>query len=223
MRLLLVEDDTKISSSVKEILTRFGMSVDLAYTYKEGYEKGIDEDYDLILLDWMLPDGDGVTLCKEYRNNKVETPILMLTAKSMVDDIASGLDAGADDYLTKPFDAKELMARIRALLRRKESLTPDIFCLNDLRINFSSQEVTRNGKVVFLSPKEYGVLEFLARHADGIADRNEILSHVWDENADPFSNTVDVHIRYLRKKIDDDYEIKLIRTVKGKGYRLCTN
>ncbi|HEX9008252.1 MAG TPA: response regulator transcription factor [Patescibacteria group bacterium] len=223
MRLLLVEDDLKIADSLKEIFTRQGLSIDLAYSKEEGFEKGLNEDYDLIILDWMLPDGDGITLCRNFRNEKVSCPILMLTAKSLVDDIALGLDSGADDYLTKPFEAKELIARIRALLRRKDQVIPDVYRLHDLEINFQTQEVTKKGKKIELSPKEYGVLEYLAKNADRVVDRNDLLTHVWDENADPFSNTVDVHIRYLRKKIDDNSKIKLINTIKGKGYRLCVN
>lgn len=223
MRLLLVEDDLKIADSLKEIFTRQGLSIDLAYSKEEGFEKGLNEDYDLIILDWMLPDGDGITLCRNFRNEKVSCPILMLTAKSLVDDIALGLDSGADDYLTKPFEAKELIARIRALLRRKDQVIPDVYRLHDLEINFQTQEVTKKGKKIELSPKEYGVLEYLAKNADRVVDRNDLLTHVWDENADSFSNTVDVHIRYLRKKIDDNSKIKLINTIKGKGYRLCVN
>ena len=223
MRLLLVEDDRQIASSIKEIFTHQGLSLDLAYNKEDGFDKGLVEDYDLIILDWMLPDGNGVDLCKDLRQNDVVCPIMILTAKGMSDDIATGLDSGADDYVTKPFDTKELLARIRALLRRREQLHPDIFRLDNLTIDFNSRIVCRNDNAISLSPKEYGVLEYLAKNSDTAVDRNDILTHVWDENAEPMSNTVDVHIRYLRKKIDDGFKTKLITTVKGKGYRLCLN
>lgn len=223
MRLLIVEDDRRIAESLKVILTHYGISVDLADTKNEGYDKALNEDYDLAIIDWMLPDGQGVDLCKEIRSENVQYPILMLTAKSMVDDITLGLDAGADDYLTKPFDTKELLARVRALSRRKQQFVPDIFELDSLSINYATREVFRNNTKIDLSPKEYGMLEYLAKNSNKAVAREELLGHVWDENADSFTNTVDVHIRYLRRKIDDGYDNKLIHTIKGKGYRLCRN
>lgn len=216
-----MEDDQRIGKAVAAVLSRNNFAVDIAVNKAEGEEKAFGEDYDLMILDWMLPDGSGVGLCRDLREEKITTPVLMLTARSQVEDRVEGLDAGADDYLVKPFAVAELLARVRALLRRKEALVPDVFRLDDLEIDFGRQKVRRAGREIKLSPKEFGVLEFLARNSERVLSRLEILTHVWDENAELLTNTVDVHIRYLRKKIDECFLVKLIKTVKGRGYRLC--
>lgn len=216
MRILLVDDDQEFCNSLSIILEHEMFAVDIACNFSEGYEKALVEDYDLMILDWMLPDGTGHDLCQKIRFEKVTTPILMLTAKSMSEDIVEALDAGADDYLAKPFDIKILMARIRALLRRKEALKPEVIEINGLRIDLPHRSVTKENCEITLSPKEFGLLEYLLQHHDRIINRDELLSHIWDENADPLSNIIDVHIRYLRKKIGQN----LIKTYRGKGYQI---
>lgn len=222
MRLLLVEDDEEIAGNLKLILERHGFAVDVAPDAHSARDKAIDEQYDLFVLDWMLPDGSGVKLAKEIRAEGVHAPILMLTAKSDTSDIVEGLDSGADDYLTKPFTTTELLARLRALLRRKaQPVSGSTILIDDLQIDTNTYEVTRAGKKICLSPKEYSLLLYLAQNSHRALERMELLSHVWDEETDVFSNTVDVHILYLRRKIDSASPRKLIKTVKGKGYRLC--
>ena len=217
----MIEDDRIIGMNLVKLISRQGFSVDLAVNKELGLEKGLAEDYDLFVIDRMLPDGDGVDLCRELRNEGVRAPVLMLTAKGQVEDRVEGLDAGADDYLAKPFEIVELVARIKALLRRRDELLPVLIRVGDLEIDLNNNRVRRGGREISLSPKEYAILEYLARNRDRVVDRMEILTHVWDENADLFSNTIEVHLRYLRRKIDEDREKKLIRTVRGKGYQLC--
>lgn len=222
MRLLLVEDDQEIAGNLKLILERHGFAVDLAYDWQSGRDKAIDEQYDLFILDWMLPGGTGIQLAQEFRKDSLHAPILMLTAKSDANDIVEGLDSGADDYLTKPFTTVELLARLRALLRRKiKTVTHSQIIIGDLTIDTNSYQVFRAGGKVELSPKEYALLLYMSQNTDRALERIELLSHVWNEETDVFSNTVDVHILYLRRKIDAGYPHKLIKTVKGKGYRLC--
>lgn len=222
MRLLLVEDDSIISKNIMIFLKRKGYSVDLSESIDEAYDKSTTEDYDLIILDRGLPDGDGLTLIKKIRDEDVHIPILVLTARNEDIDIIEGLNLGADDYLSKPFDMEILIARIKALTRRlnKIPLKP-ILEINDLVINLNSAEVKRNNKIIKLSPREYSILEYMAIHPNQVIDRMTLLSHAWDENVDMFSNTVDVHIKYLRNKIDEGYKHKLIKTVRGKGYMIC--
>lgn len=222
MRLLVIEDDTRIASNLKNILASQSYAVDLAASGFTGLEKARDESYDLIVLDWMLPDISGPDVIKILHEENIASPILMLTAKSQPEDLVEGLDAGADDYLSKPFRTTELFARIRALLRRPDSApTEPVLYVSDLSIDTNLHHVTRAGRPIRLSPREYALLEYLARNQGHALTRLDLLSHVWDENTDPFSNTVDVHIRFLRSKIDDPFPTKLIRTVKGKGYVLA--
>lgn len=223
MRFLLVEDDPRLLLSLSEILERNGYLIDKAINFEDGYEKVFLAEYDLIIMDWMLPDGNGVDLCKKIRDEAITTPILLLTAKAMTEDITEGLDAGADDYLTKPFEIEELLARIRALLRRKEEFVSDCFTLDNLKIDFLKKNITRGKKSISLSPKENLILEYLARNSGKVVTREEIQSHAWDENSEILSNTVDVYISFLRKKIDFKGENPLINTIKGVGYRLCKN
>lgn len=225
MRILIIEDDPQIATNLQSLLTKSGaFAADIALTGREGETKSLDESYDLIILDWILPDMDGLSIIKLMREAHLHTPILMLTARTQPEDKVEGLNSGADDYITKPFDKSELLARVRALLRRRHlPTTPPLLTISDLTIDTNSHETHRSGNRIDLSPKEYSLLEFLARSQCQVLDRLEILSHVWDESTDPFSNTVDVHIRFLRRKIDDHYSPKLIHTVRGKGYSLCAN
>lgn len=221
MRLLLVEDDRRLLTNLSQILERSGYCVDKAGSYKEGYEKVFLADYDIIVLDWMLPDGTGVDLCKQIRKEQLTTPVLILTAKSMIEDVTDGLDSGADDYLTKPFEMEELLARIRALLRRKPEFVSDIFSLDNLKINFLNKSVKRGRRSILLSPKEQMILEYLAKNSSKVVTREELQEHAWDGASETLSNTVDVYISYLRKKLDIAGEAPLIKTIKGSGYRLC--
>lgn len=222
MRLLLVEDDSIIAKNIIIFLKRKGYSIDLSESIEEAYDKAVSEDYDLIILDRGLPDGDGITLIKKIRSEEVHTPILVLTARNEDADIIEGLNLGADDYLSKPFDMEVLTARIKALSRRlnKIPLKP-IIQIDDLILNLNSAEVKRNNIIIKLSPREYSILEYMAIHPNQVIDRMTLLSHAWDENVDMFSNTVDVHIKYLRNKIDEGHQVKLIKTIRGKGYMLC--
>ncbi len=221
MRLLLVEDDVQISNSITSLLKDRGFAVDQAITKAEGWEKAFIEEYDLLIVDWMLPDGNGVDLISDLREEKLSSPILMLTARGMVEDVEQGLDSGADDYLTKPFEIRELLARIRALTRRKENIVPQRFRFKTLEVDITQGRVTNDGKEILLSPKEFSILEFLIRNKDRIVTRDELTSHVWDEESDVASNIVEVYINFLRKKIDYRFHFDLIKTIKGKGYILC--
>lgn len=183
------------------------------------YQSAIS-DYDLILLDVLLPGCDGFEVCRELRARGNATPVLMLTARATVDDRITGLDAGADDYLTKPFSFRELLARVRALLRREPQILPGQFHVDDLIIDSASHRVTRATHEIELTAKEYALLEYLARRAGQLVTRAEIAAHVWDDSFDPFSNTIEVYINRLRKKIDEAHPIKLIHTRRGEGYIL---
>lgn len=183
------------------------------------YQTSIN-DYDLILLDVLLPGRDGFEVCRELRARGDATPVLMLTARATVDDRIYGLDSGADDYLTKPFSFRELLARVRALLRRDSQIHPSQLQLSDLVLDSLSHRVTRGVREIELTAKEYALLEYLARHAGRLVSRAEIAEHVWDNSFDPFSNTIEVYVNRLRKKIDEPYSVKLIHTRRGEGYIL---
>ncbi|MFA5894865.1 MAG: response regulator transcription factor [Candidatus Shapirobacteria bacterium] len=221
MRILVVEDDEVLSKNISIILKRASYAVDMAKDVDEASNKLASMEYDLVLMDWKLPDGNGIDLCKETRKNNPEVKIIMLTANSQVEDKIEGLDAGADDYITKPFEMDELLARIRSALRRSGLSTLKTIIIDDLQIDTALRIVKRGGKEIALSTKEYALLEYLALNEGMAVSRVDLLSHVWDENANIFSNTVDVHIRYLRNKIDKGRKIKLIRTIKGKGYAIA--
>ena len=195
-------------------------AVDIAKNGNDGLYQSSINDYDLIVLDVLLPERDGFEVCRELRARGNATPILMLTARAAVDDRLTGFDAGADDYLTKPFSFRELLARIRALLRRDSRLHPDIFEIEDLVIDSASHRVSRANREVQLTAKEYALLEHLARHAGRLISRSEIAAHVWDDTFDPFSNTIEVYINRLRKKIDGGQATKLLHTRRGEGYIL---
>ncbi len=178
--------------------------------------------FDVIVLDVMLPGGNGFDLCRELRERGVGTPVLMLTARDTVDDRVRGLDSGADDYLTKPFAFRELVARVRALARRRPTPLPEIVQVGDLEVDLLGHRVKRGGKSDELTAKEFALLEFFVRHAGQVVDRAAITAHVWDENHDPFTNVLEVLVRRLRRKIDDGFDVKLIHTFRGAGYRLGT-
>jgi len=222
MRILLVEDEQKIADNLVTMLNTRGFGVDRVADIAGGYRKAADTQYDLLIIDRGLPDGDGVLLVRRLRGEDNSVLILLLTARGQAEDVVEGLNAGADDYLIKPFRFSELDARIRALLRRvTPSPVQPVIAIADLAIDTNSRNVRRGNTSIPLAPKEYALLEYLARNKGTAMERMDILEHVWNEHTDEFSQTVDVHIRYLRKKIDDRYNKKLIRTVKGKGYMLC--
>lgn len=223
MKILLVEDEHRIAQSIKKGLEQERMAVDVAYDGIEGYDLAVDEDYDLIILDLMLPGMSGLEICTKLRENKKETPILILTAKSGVEDKVEGLNKGADDYLTKPFAFEELLARIRALTRRPKNMDNQILKVDDLTMNTDNFEVFRNKKKINLSSKEYSLLEFLMRHPRQILSKEQIMNHVWSYETDILPNTVEVYIRNLRKKIDKGFDYPLIQTIRGFGYKIGKN
>lgn len=216
MRILVVEDEHKIANSIKKGLEQESYAVDVAFSGNDGYDLALTEDYDLIILDLLLPGMSGVEICKKLRNQQIHTPILMLTAKGQLEDKVTGLNAGADDYLTKPFAFEELLARVRALTRRpKDSLGSVLIC-EDLKLDTLSYEVKRGEKNINLSSKEFALLEYLLRHQNQILKKDQIINHVWDYMSDVLPNTVEVYIGYLRNKIGKSK----IHTVRGFGYRL---
>lgn len=223
MRILLVEDERRISNVVKKGLTEEGFAVDTAFDGEEGQYLAESENYDLIILDIMLPKVDGLTICKELRAKNIKAPILMLTAKTTVEDKAAGLDSGADDYLAKPFAFLELRSRIHALIRRSKQEPSPIIKIADLEFDPIKHKVSRGGKSITLTPKEFSVLEILLRHIDEVVTRTMIIEHVWDYNFDSMSNVVDVFIAQLRRKIDKGAKVPLIHTLHGVGYKVSEN
>jgi two-component system copper resistance phosphate regulon response regulator CusR len=219
MRLLLVEDEEPIADVVQRGLEESGYAVDVAHEGNRGLKLALEEDYALILLDLMLPGQDGWTICRTLRSRRITTPILMLTARDAVQDRVQGLEMGADDYLPKPFDFGELLARVRALLRRDSIHKTRQITIADLEIDTGSNRVTRAGQEIPLTRREYSLLEALAMNEGRVLTREVIQSRVWS-NDESYSNIVDAHIRILRKKIDADHPIKLIHTVHGLGYTL---
>lgn len=220
MRILLVEDEKKVAHFVKRGLKEEGYTVDTAFDGEEGHLLATTNDYDVILLDIMLPKVDGVTLCKKLRTEKNSTPILMLTAKDSVRDKVDGLDAGANDYLPKPFAFAELLARIRVLLRDKEDQPSTRIVVGDLTLDISTHKLTRSGKEINLTMREYALIEYFMRNPGVVITRTMIFEHVWDINFDTYTNIIDVYVNHLRKKIDEGFEKKIINTVRGRGYIL---
>jgi DNA-binding response OmpR family regulator len=218
MRLLLSEDEPRVAHFITKGLREQGYAVDIAEDGEEALYKISINEYDLIILDVMLPRKNGFAVCKELRSLHVKIPILMLTARDTIEDRVKGLDSGADDYLSKPFDFKELLARVRALLRRAKDLRPESLEIIDLILNTTNHKVTRAGKNISLTAKEYSLLEFFMLREGKLVNRQEIAEHVWDENFDPFSNVIDVYVRRLRKKIDEGFDQVLIHTRRGEGY-----
>lgn len=220
MRVLVVEDDPRIANFVAKGLRENAYAVDVVGDGESAVYQNAINTYDAIILDVMLPVKDGFAVCRELRSNNVNTPIIMLTAKDAIEDRVAGLDAGADDYLTKPFAFDELLARLRALLRRKSDLRPRRISTADLEIDTAGQRAWRAGNEIVLTTKEYSLLEFLVREKGKVVGRAEIAEHVWDETFDPFSNLIEVYIKRLRIKIDDGFERQLIHTRRGAGYIL---
>lgn len=219
MRVFLVEDDVELAREVAAGLRGAGARVTVAGTFADGLQGARMDEQDVVILDVMLPGGTGFELCRALRARGDATPILMLTARDAVDDRVTGLDAGADDYLTKPFALEELLARVRALARRRPALAPRSVAMADLEIDLAARRVRRGDRPIELTTKEFALLECFALHPDEVLDRATITAHVWDDNHDPFTNVLEVLVRRLRRKIDDDFEPKLIHTLRGAGYR----
>ena len=220
MRILLVEDDVAIARSLKEGLEDEAYAVDVVHDGDEGYRTATADDYDVIILDVMLPEMNGYEVCRALRKDGNQTPILMLTARDAERDIVEGLDVGADDYLAKPFSFEVLLARLRALLRRPNKKLEEILRVGNLMLDPSLKKVTRANQEISLTAKEYAVLEYLMRNAGKVLSKEQIISHVWDFDADVLPNNVELFVMFLRRKIDKPFGSKLIHTVPGFGYKL---
>lgn len=222
MRILIIEDDRKIANAIKKGLEQESYAVDLSLEGKDGLGQALTIEYDLIILDRMLPGVDGIQICRALRDKKNKTPILILTAKDKIKDRVEGLNAGADDYLVKPFAFEELLARIRALFRRPKKIDQDILTVSDISLDTTTFEVIRGDKRINLSSKEFALLEYLMRNSGRILTKDNIIEHVWDYDADILPNTVEVYIGYLRNKIEKPFKNKppLIETARGFGYKI---
>lgn len=216
MRILIVEDEHRIATSIKKGLEQESYAVDLAFDGEEGYDLALSEEYDVIILDVMLPKMNGLEVCKKLREENVQTPILILTAKDQIEDKVNGLNCGSDDYLVKPFSFVELLARIKALTRRPKNMLKNILKFKGLTLDTVKFEVKNDGKNINLSKTEFALLEYLMRNKDKIVSKQKIIDHVWDYDSNVLPNTVEAYIRYLRKKIDKN----LIKTVRGFGYKI---
>lgn len=221
MRVLVIEDEHKIARALKKALEQETYAVDVAYDGDEGYAMATTEPYDIAIIDRMLPgEHDGISIIKAMRDDKIHTPVLLLTALGSVNDRTTGLDSGADDYLVKPFALEELLARVRALLRRPTEQQATILTAGDLSLNTVTFEVKRAGTSIQLTGKEFALLEFLMRNQNRPLPKSVIISHVWDYDADVLPNTVEVYIKYIRNKIDQPFDKPLIHTIRGFGYKL---
>jgi DNA-binding response OmpR family regulator len=221
MRILVVEDEHKIARALKRALEQESYAVDVVYDGDEGYAMATTEPYDAAIIDRMLPgDYDGISIVKAMREAKIHTPVILLTALGSINDRTTGLDGGADDYLVKPFALEELLARVRALLRRPAEQQQNILTAGDLSLDTITFAVSRAGKSIQLTSKEFGLLEYMLRNQDRPLSKETIISHVWDYDADILPNTVEVYIKYLRNKIDTGFDKPLIHTVRGFGYKL---
>ena len=218
MRVLIVEDEKKVAAFIKKGLEEETYAVDVAYNGEDGLHMGMENQYDLIVLDLMLPIINGLEVLSRLRENKTDTPILLLTAKDSVEDKVTGLNTGADDYLTKPFAFSELLARIRVLLRRGKVETKTVLQIKGLSLDLVSHKVKRNDEEIELTGKEYSLLEYFMRNQGKVLTRTMIAEHVWDYNFDTFTNVIDVYVNHLRKKIDKGYPEKLLHTLRGVGY-----
>ena len=226
MRILLVDDEVELTDPLSRVLTREGYSVDVAYDGAQGSQLAAQGGYDLLILDWMLPQETGLEICQQLRRTGQTTPVLFLTAKDTVDDRVQGLDAGADDYLVKPFELRELLARVRALLRRSSAealaATTQRLQVADLELDCENQLAYRQGRMIELSEKESYLLEYFMRHAGQLLTHTQIHQHLWKDGEQPSSNVLAALIRLLRRKIEVTGETPLVHTVYGKGYRFCT-
>jgi heavy metal response regulator len=223
MRILVVEDEAKVASFIRRALEEESYAVDLCTDGLAGLDLARDNAYDLIILDVMLPGLSGLQILDTLRKDKLKTPVLIVTAKTQVDQRVKGLDAGADDYLTKPFAIEELLARVRALLRRGTGEGAGLLQIEDLQLNPATREVTRGGQRIDLTTKEYALLEYFMRNAGRVLTRPMIAEHVWNLDFDTFTNVIDVYVNYLRNKIDRGRDRKLIQTIRGSGYVLKTD
>ncbi len=220
MRVLVVEDEKKIAEFVRRGLREEGYAVDVAHDGNQAHFLATTQDYDLIILDLMIPGMDGISLCRRLRDDKIASPILILTVKDSVKDKVLGLDSGANDYLTKPFAFQELLARCRALMRKYEVSAPAKILVSDLELDLLSHEIRRGGAAISLTAKEFALLEFLMRNEGKVVTRTMISEHVWDIHFDPMTNVIDVYINRLREKIDRGFKKPLIQTIRGRGYVL---
>lgn len=221
MRVLIVEDEHKIARALAKALEQETYAVDIAYDGDEGYAMATTEPYDIAIIDRMLPGQyDGIAIVKAMRDAKIHTPVLFLSALDSIKERTAGLDAGADDYLVKPFALEELLARVRALLRRPSEKQSEILSAGDLTLDTITYTVKRDGKVIALTSKEYALLEYLLRNQGRPISKDVIISHVWDYDADILPNTVEVYVKYLRSKIDEPFKKSLLHTVRGFGYKL---
>ncbi|MEW6037462.1 MAG: response regulator transcription factor [Pseudomonadota bacterium] len=221
MRILLVEDDRKAAGLLTRGLREEGFLVDAVHSAEDAEQKTRRADYGLVILDWLLPGKDGLAFCHELRERKTQTPVLMLTARDALMDRVRGLDTGADDYLTKPFAFEELLARVRALLRRSEPARPAVLAVADLILDTQSQRVTRGGRPLTLTPKEYAILEILMRRAGEVVSRSRLAEQIWKTGLIALDNLIDVHISNLRRKVDPPGVPPLIHTVRGRGFSLA--
>jgi heavy metal response regulator len=218
MRILIVEDEKKVAGFIKKGFEEETYAVDVAYDGEEGLHMALQNQYDLVVLDLMLPVLDGLEVLSRLRKDRVNSPIILLTAKDSVEDKVKGLNQGADDYLTKPFAFSELLARTRVLLRRGQAETKTLLKIGELTLDLVSHKVNRDGEEIELTGKEYSLLEYFMRNPGKVLTRTMIAEHVWDYNFDTFTNVIDVYINHLRKKIDKNYTIKLLHTLRGVGY-----
>lgn len=218
MRVLIIEDEHKIANALKRVFQQEHYAVDVCYDGEEGLAMGTNQPYDIMIIDLGLPKKDGLQVIKELRQQSVHTPVIVLTAKGSTSEKVAGLDAGADDYILKPFAMDEVLARVRALLRRPADQQTTVLEAEDLTLNTTTYEVKRGGKVIPLTSKEFSLLEYLLRNKGRPLSKDEIIGHVWDYDADVLPNTVEVYIRYLRQKIDDPFDKPIIYTARGFGY-----
>lgn len=220
MRVLVVEDEKDLNSIICSKLVKEGYNVDACYDGQVALDYMEAENYDGAIMDIMIPNKDGITVLREMRNAGIQVPVLFLTAKTETQDIVRGLDAGASDYMTKPFEFSELMARLRVMLRTQNPVNENVITCGSLVVDMNNRQAIRDGKVIDLTVREYAILEYLARNRNVVVTREQIRVNIWNIDDDVNSNVIDVYIRYLRRKIDDNYEEKLIHTIRGVGYKL---
>lgn len=220
MRVLVVEDEKDLNSIICSKLVKEGYNVDACYDGQAALDYMEAENYDGAIMDIMIPNKDGITVLREMRNAGIQVPVLFLTAKTETQDIVRGLDAGASDYMTKPFEFSELMARLRVMLRTQNPVNDNVITCGSLVVDMNNRQAIRDGKVIYLTVREYAILEYLARNRNVVVTREQIRVNIWNIDDDVNSNVIDVYIRYLRRKIDDNYEEKLIHTIRGVGYKL---